>query len=83
MVQRDTTTVISVIPSATTADASYMTAPTLEDDDLIGLSVPFSDLYTGNQALTRTMRELDKKLIEGLEAVGPSPTTAPATPAGQ
>lgn len=70
MVQRNSTTIVSVNPSAALADSSYLTAPTLDDCDLISLSVPFPDLYSGSQELTRKMRELDKDLIARLDEVG-------------
>ncbi|MEU6040567.1 NAD(P)/FAD-dependent oxidoreductase [Actinomadura sp. NPDC047616] len=70
MVQHTPTTVISIDPSAATADAAYLTAPTLEDCDLIGLSVPYPDLVEGSKALTARMKELDKDLVAGLERAG-------------
>ncbi|MCP9955443.1 flavin-containing monooxygenase [Actinomadura madurae] len=70
MVQRNSTTVVSVDPSAALGDASYLTAPTLEDSDLIGLSVPYPDLVTGSKALTEAMKEMDADLIAGLERAG-------------
>ncbi|GAA3370089.1 NAD(P)/FAD-dependent oxidoreductase [Streptomyces antimycoticus] len=70
MVQRRSTTVASIDPSAAAADASYLTAPTIEDSDLIGLSVPYPDMYAGSQALTATMKELDQDLVAALEAAG-------------
>ncbi|MEE4598574.1 NAD(P)/FAD-dependent oxidoreductase, partial [Streptomyces sp. DSM 41524] len=70
MVQRRSTTVASIDPSAAAADASYMTAPTIEDSDLIGLSVPYPDMYAGSQALTATMKEFDQDLVAALEAAG-------------
>ncbi|AQW46739.1 flavin-containing monooxygenase [Streptomyces violaceusniger] len=70
MVQRRSTTVASIDPSAAAADASYMTAPTVEDSDLIGLSVPYPDMYAGSQALTATMKEFDQDLVAALETAG-------------
>lgn len=70
MVQRQSTTIISVEPSAAAADRAYLTAPTLDDCDLINLATPFADIYTGSQELTRQMRELDRDLIAALESVG-------------
>ncbi|BDY27692.1 flavin-containing monooxygenase [Mycolicibacterium mageritense] len=70
MVQRSSTTVVSIDPSAAAVDESYLTAPTLEDSDLIGLSVPYPDLVTGSQQMTQRIREFDKELIAGLERIG-------------
>ncbi|MFD4195734.1 flavin-containing monooxygenase [Amycolatopsis thermoflava] len=70
MIQRSPTTVVSIDPSAALADASYLTAPTLEDSDLIGLSVPYPDLVVGAKQLTARMKELDRDLVEGLHRVG-------------
>ncbi|KWX22638.1 monooxygenase [Mycolicibacterium wolinskyi] len=70
MVQRSSTTVVSIDPSAAAVDESYLTAPTLEDSDLIGLSVPYPDLVTGSQQMTERIREFDKELIAGLERIG-------------
>lgn len=70
MVQRSSTTVVSMDPSAAAVDESYLTAPTLEDSDLIGLSVPYPDLVAGSQQMTRRIREFDKDLIAALEGVG-------------
>ncbi|GHE78931.1 monooxygenase [Amycolatopsis deserti] len=70
MIQRSPTTVVSIEPSAALADASYLTAPTLEDSDLIGLSVPYPDLVVGAKQLTARMKELDRDLVEGLNRIG-------------
>lgn len=70
MVQRSSTTVVSMDPSAAAVDASYLTAPTLEDSDLIGLSVPYPDLVTGSQQMTLKIRDHDKEMIAALNAVG-------------
>ncbi|SDG31234.1 Predicted flavoprotein CzcO associated with the cation diffusion facilitator CzcD [Sinosporangium album] len=70
MLQHGSTTVISIDPSAAAADASYLSAPTLEDSDLIGLSVPYPDLVQASKAMTATMKDLDRELIAGLEKAG-------------
>ncbi|MER7014447.1 NAD(P)/FAD-dependent oxidoreductase [Saccharopolyspora sp. NPDC000359] len=70
MVQRRPTTVISIDPSAALGDAAYLTAPTLEDSDLIGLSTPYPDLLVDSVALTARIKELDTDLVTALNAVG-------------
>jgi cation diffusion facilitator CzcD-associated flavoprotein CzcO len=70
MVQRSSTTVVSMDPSAAAVDASYLTAPTLEDSDLIGLSVPYPDLVVGSQQMTEKIREYDRDLIAALNRIG-------------
>jgi len=70
MVQRSSTTIVSVDPSAAAADASYLTAPTLEDCDLLSMATVYPDLYTGSQMITATMKELDKDLIAALNRIG-------------
>ncbi|WP_211260461.1 flavin-containing monooxygenase [Amycolatopsis jejuensis] len=70
MVQRSSTTIVSIEPSAALADASYLTAPTLEDSDLIGLSIPYPDLEIGAKQLTARMKELDRGLVEALNGIG-------------
>ncbi|WP_207400936.1 flavin-containing monooxygenase [Actinomadura roseirufa] len=70
MVQHAPTTVVSVDPSAALADAAYLTAPALEDSDIIGLSVPYPDLVTDSKALAARMKELDADLVAGLERAG-------------
>lgn len=70
MVQRGSTTVVSMDPSAAAVDASYLSAPTLEDSDLIGLSVPYPDLVVGSQQMTEKIREWDSDLIAALNGIG-------------
>ncbi len=70
MVQRNPTTVISVDPSAAAADRAYLTAPTLEDSDLIGLATPYPDFLDACRELTARMAEFDRELIASLNAVG-------------
>lgn len=70
MVQRGSTTVVSMDPSAAAVDASYLSAPTLEDSDLIGLSVPYPDLVSGSQLMTEKIREWDADLIAALNGIG-------------
>lgn len=70
MVQRGSTTVVSMDPSAAAVDASYLTAPTLEDSDLIGLSVPYPDLVVGSQQMTQKIRQWDAELVAALNGIG-------------
>lgn len=70
MVQRSSTTVVSIDPSASTVDASYLTAPTLEDSDLLGTATPYPVTITANQQTTQMVRELDRELVAGLNAIG-------------
>ena len=70
MVQRSSTTVVSMDPSAAAVDASYLTAPTLADSDLIGLSVPYPDLVMGSQQMTEKIISYDRELISALNGIG-------------
>ncbi|MDP1586013.1 MAG: NAD(P)/FAD-dependent oxidoreductase [Bradyrhizobium sp.] len=69
MVQRSSTLVVSIEPSAQLVYAPYNEG-TLEDNDLIATSMPLK-LARKSHALTcDKSRELDKDLLAGLERVG-------------
>lgn len=70
MVQRSSTTVVSIDKSAALADAAYLTAPTLEDSDLIALSITYPELLVDSKQLTAKMKEFDRELVAALNAVG-------------
>ncbi|WP_291864748.1 NAD(P)/FAD-dependent oxidoreductase [Bradyrhizobium sp.] len=69
MVQRSSTLVVSIEPSAQLVYSPYNEG-TLEDNDLIAVSMPL-ELARRSHALTSDKsRELDKDLLAGLERVG-------------
>ncbi|GAC1338996.1 MAG: NAD(P)/FAD-dependent oxidoreductase [Acetobacteraceae bacterium] len=70
LVQRGSTTVVSIDPSARLNEAIWDEGGTLEDCDLIVASSPPPLIVKGYQAVTRRMRELDAELIEGLKYIG-------------
>jgi cation diffusion facilitator CzcD-associated flavoprotein CzcO len=70
LVQRSSTTVVSVDPSAALQDASYLTAPTMDDSDLISMATPYPDQVVALQKLTEDMQVLDAELIAALNAKG-------------
>jgi cation diffusion facilitator CzcD-associated flavoprotein CzcO len=69
LVQRSSTMVVNVEPSAQLQYALYDEGP-LEDCDLITVSMPFSLARKSHIAATETARKLDKDLLDGLERRG-------------
>jgi len=69
IVQRSPTCVVSLVPSGTMVYALYSEGPPA-DIDLITASIPYPLLQQTYQWLTRKTCELDKELLEGLEAAG-------------
>jgi cation diffusion facilitator CzcD-associated flavoprotein CzcO len=69
LVQRSPTLVTNIEPSAQLAYATYNEG-TLEDNDLIALSMPLVLARKTHQMLTEQSRQLDKDLLDGLTAVG-------------
>jgi cation diffusion facilitator CzcD-associated flavoprotein CzcO len=70
LIQRGSTTIIS-LEAAATSDAPYLDGELpIEDVDLLGLAPTFSLLKKGFQENTRRCAELDKKLLDGLTARG-------------
>jgi len=70
LVQRSSTLITNVEPSAQLAYAMYDEGPSLEDCDLIATSIPLPVARRGHVLLTEQSKELDKELLEGLERVG-------------
>jgi cation diffusion facilitator CzcD-associated flavoprotein CzcO len=70
MVQRGSSTVVSVIPGAFKGDELFHEGNPVEDSDLIAASIPYPVLIPLRQELTRQVRELDRDMLDGLEAIG-------------
>ncbi len=70
IIQRGSTTVVSVDPSAKLNYALYSEGPSLEDCDLIGQAGTYPLIIRAYQMAAARMVELDKGLIEGLKAKG-------------
>jgi len=70
LVQRNSTMVVNIEPSAQLPYALYDEGPPLEDCDLITTSIPLSLARTSHKLLTEQARKLDQKLLDGLESVG-------------
>ena len=70
VVQRGSTTVVSIDPSARLNEAIWDEGGSLEDCDLVVASAPPPLIIQSYQAVTKRMRELDKAMIAGLERIG-------------
>src|SRR5262249_40172214 len=70
LVQRSSTMVVNVEPSAQLQYALYDEGPSLEDCDLITTSMPLSLVRKSHIAFTETARNMDKKLLDGVEPRG-------------
>jgi thioredoxin reductase len=70
LVQRSSTMIVNVEPSAQLQYALYDEGPSLEDCDLIATSMPLSLVCKSHIALTETARNMDKELLDGLERRG-------------
>ena len=70
MVQRGSTTVVSIDPSARLNEAVWDEGGRLDDCDLIVYSATPKLTVKSYQAVTRRMRDLDAALIDGLKAIG-------------
>jgi len=70
LIQRSSTLITNVEPSAQLAYAMYDEGPPLEDCDLIATSIPLPVAKRGHILLTERAKELDKELLAGLERVG-------------
>ncbi|MCA3424283.1 MAG: NAD(P)/FAD-dependent oxidoreductase [Roseomonas sp.] len=70
IIQRGSTTVVSIDPSAKMNYALYDEGPSLEDCDLIATSGTYPLIIRGYQLAVQRMAELDKDLIAGLKARG-------------
>jgi len=69
-VQRSSTMIVNVEPSAQLQYALYDEGPSLEDCDLITISMPLSLVRKSHTALTEAARKIDKKLLDGLRRRG-------------
>lgn len=69
LIQRSPTLITNIEPSAQLAYATYNEGA-LEDNDLIAASMPLRLAKRTHQMITEQSRELDKELLDGLEAVG-------------
>jgi cation diffusion facilitator CzcD-associated flavoprotein CzcO len=69
LVQRSSTLVTNIEPSAQLAYATYNEG-TLEDNDLIASSMPLTLARKSHVLLTEQSKNLDKELLEGLARVG-------------
>jgi cation diffusion facilitator CzcD-associated flavoprotein CzcO len=70
IIQRGSTTVVSIEPSAKLNYALYEEGPPLEDCDLIGTATTYPLMIRGYQAGMKRMMEFDRKMIEGLQSIG-------------
>lgn len=71
MVQRSPTMVVNVDPSAQLYDGLYLGEfESIEDQDLINVSIPYDVMVAAHKLLTRQVRELDRETLDGLERAG-------------
>jgi putative flavoprotein involved in K+ transport len=70
LVQRSSTMVVNVEPSAQLPYALYDEGPSLEDCDLITTSVPLPLARKSHQLLTEQAKQLDQDLLDGLARRG-------------
>jgi len=70
LVQRSSTLIVNIEPSAQLAYALYDEGPPLEDCDLITASIPLALARKTHVLLTERGRNLDRELLDGLERVG-------------
>lgn len=70
IIQRGSTTVVSIDPSARLNYALYDEGPPLEDCDLIATAGTYPLIVRGYQIAVERMMEFDKELIAGLKAKG-------------
>jgi putative flavoprotein involved in K+ transport len=70
LVQRSSTMVVNIEPSAQLAYALYDEGPPTEDCDLIATSMPFALVRKSHIALTEQGRKLDQSLLDGLARIG-------------
>jgi cation diffusion facilitator CzcD-associated flavoprotein CzcO len=70
IIQRGSTTVVSIEPSARLNYTLYEEGNPLEDCDLIATATTYPLMIRGYQAGVKRMMEFDKELIAGLEARG-------------
>ncbi|MBT6277875.1 MAG: NAD(P)/FAD-dependent oxidoreductase [Chromatiales bacterium] len=70
LIQRGSTTVVSIDPSARLNEAVWDEGPPLEDCDLVVASAPPALMVEGYKQVTQRMLQLDKDMIKGLRGIG-------------
>ncbi len=70
LVQRGSTLIVNIEPSAQLPYALYDEGPPLEDCDLITASIPLPLAKKSHRLLTEQAKKLDQDLLDGLERVG-------------
>jgi thioredoxin reductase len=70
LVQRSPTLIVNVEPSAQLPYALYNEGPSLEDCDLITVSMPLALARKSHILLTEQAKQLDKNLLDGLSRIG-------------
>jgi cation diffusion facilitator CzcD-associated flavoprotein CzcO len=70
LVQRSPTLIVNVEPSAQLPYALYDEGPSLEDCDLITMSVPLSVAKRSHVLLTEQAKKLDQALLDALTRIG-------------
>ena len=70
LVQRSSTLIVNIEPSAQLPYALYGEGPSLEDCDLITTSIPLPLARKSHVLFTRQAKNLDRELLDGLERVG-------------
>ncbi len=70
LVQRSSTLIVNVEPSAQLPYALYDEGPSLEDCDLITASVPLALAKKSHILLTEQAKKLDKEMLDGLARLG-------------
>jgi hypothetical protein len=70
LVQRSSTLVVNIEPSAQLPYVLYGEGPPLEDCDLITTSIPLSLAKKSHILFTERAKNLDRELLDGLERVG-------------
>ncbi len=71
MVQRSPSMVVNIEPSAQLYDGVYLgPGPSMEDRDLINLSVPLPLLKKAHKLVTEQVKKIDAPLLDGLERAG-------------
>ena len=70
LIQRGSTTVVSINPSARLNEAIWDDFETLEDADLVVAAATPPLIIKAYKAVTKRMVELDKEMISGLKSIG-------------
>ncbi len=70
LIQRGSTTVVSINPSARLNEAVWLEPGSLEDADLVVSSSPPPLTLRNYRAVAKRMLELDREMIEGLTRIG-------------